>query len=104
MSKLVAHEVEIGLTAQAECYETNHLVESNATVDHQGVIGSAHVVALGVEKPHGYGFVTDNSLIVALAIGNDLLLPPSVDHTVCDGLHVPVLVRRLLQQLDPHVG
>lgn len=39
-----------------------------------------------------------------LRIADDLLEPASIGQTVRYVAHVPVLVRRLLQQLDPHVG
>mmetsp|Transcript_61777 Transcript_61777/g.147378 ORF Transcript_61777/g.147378 Transcript_61777/m.147378 type:complete len:223 (+) Transcript_61777:4157-4825(+) len=100
VSKLIAHEVQVALTTKAEHQETNHLVQSQATVNaHRGsrALNQAHTcVHLGIHEPESNGLVTDNGLVVRLHVCHALLLPPSVGQGVCDPAHVPGIIGALL--------
>mmetsp|Transcript_6310 Transcript_6310/g.10708 ORF Transcript_6310/g.10708 Transcript_6310/m.10708 type:complete len:559 (+) Transcript_6310:975-2651(+) len=53
---------------------------------------------------HRDGLVAHNGLVVTLRVAHHLLLPAAVGHGVGDVAHVPLLVGRVVQVLDPHVG
>ena len=71
MAEFVAHEVEVALSRECERDETNHFVESDGSVDLEVRGEDGHVaVHLLVGKPEHDGFVTDQGLIVRLAVAD----------------------------------
>ena len=106
VTKLIAHEIEVALSTERHGDHADHLVEGNTAVDNQiggGQEGHA-VVHLLVHKPESDGLVADERLIVGLAITDNLLLVAPVCEGVNDVSHLPLVVRHLLEELDPHVG
>ena len=78
MAKLVTDESEVGFSAQSQCDQTDHLVQGQASVDDEGAGGEGgHVeVHLCVHQPKGERLVPDQSLVVALCVGDALLVIP----------------------------
>mmetsp|Transcript_34629 Transcript_34629/g.98119 ORF Transcript_34629/g.98119 Transcript_34629/m.98119 type:complete len:307 (-) Transcript_34629:1915-2835(-) len=78
--KLVAHEVEPPIPAEREGEETDHLVEGQAAGDHRGLLhqGAHSCVHLGVHQAEGHCLVSDQGLVVALAVCNDFLCEAAV--------------------------
>mmetsp|Transcript_31485 Transcript_31485/g.82569 ORF Transcript_31485/g.82569 Transcript_31485/m.82569 type:complete len:509 (-) Transcript_31485:1316-2842(-) len=105
MPELVAHEAQPAFAAEAHRDQPHHLVQREPAVDdHARRAHGAHVrVHLGVHEPERLGLVADDGLVVRLRVGDAGLLPAPVLQRVGDVAHVPIIVRRLLQELDPHV-
>ena len=61
-------------------------------------------VYLCVEQPHRNGFVSHESLVVALGVRDAGLFVSSVGQLESNVANFPILVFLLFQQLDPHVG
>mmetsp|Transcript_29626 Transcript_29626/g.71148 ORF Transcript_29626/g.71148 Transcript_29626/m.71148 type:complete len:352 (-) Transcript_29626:192-1247(-) len=107
MTELTAHKRQVPLAPEATGHQPDHLVQRNAPVDNQGfrIHDTAHVeVHLLVHEPHGDGLVADDGLVVGLGVGDALLPPPAVLERVGEMPHVPLVVRLLLEHLDPQVG
>mmetsp|Transcript_56235 Transcript_56235/g.133544 ORF Transcript_56235/g.133544 Transcript_56235/m.133544 type:complete len:275 (+) Transcript_56235:703-1527(+) len=106
VAKLVAHEREVPLAAEGHGDHADHLVERDAAVD-DGVGGGEDrhaFIHLLVHQPERHRLVADERLIVRLAVADHLLLVPAVGEGVDDVAHLPLVVRHLLEKLDPHVG
>jgi hypothetical protein len=105
MSKLVTHEVEICLTTQALRNEPDHLVEGHSSRDAKiGLKQATHAsVDVCIEQPHRLGLVTDDGLVMALCVADNLLPPSSISQTMRNMAHIPVLIRRAIKELDPHI-
>mmetsp|Transcript_155367 Transcript_155367/g.498494 ORF Transcript_155367/g.498494 Transcript_155367/m.498494 type:complete len:736 (-) Transcript_155367:1057-3264(-) len=108
VAKLVAHEVQVALSAQGQDEEPHHLVQRKPSVHAERVLGAVHdahaCVHLRVHQPEGQGLVADNGLVMGLAVADDLFLVAAVREDVDDVAHAPSAVRTLLQERDPHVG
>ena len=106
MSELIPHEIQIGLSAECLRDQSDHLVQCNSPADgRRGPFLLGHVgVYLLVEEPHGQGLVPHDALVVALHVGDALLVPAAIGEGEHDAAYAPVLVLHLLQQLDPLVG
>mmetsp|Transcript_39718 Transcript_39718/g.77744 ORF Transcript_39718/g.77744 Transcript_39718/m.77744 type:complete len:451 (-) Transcript_39718:756-2108(-) len=105
VTKLVTHKVEVPLPPQGHGEHADHLVQRNAAVDNQvggSQVGHA-IVHLLVHQPEGNGLVTNERLVVALAVAHHLLLVPAVGEGVNNVAHLPLIIRHLLEKLDPHV-
>lgn len=105
VAKLVTHEVEVGLAAETLRDQPDHLVKSHSARNFECYfVYLGHIrVDLGVEEPHGDSLITDDGLVMRLAVADDLLFITAISKTMGDVSHVPLLIRRLLQHLDPHV-
>jgi hypothetical protein len=86
-------------------------VTSDILVSMQEVSDSVYTVIsinllahLFIHKPKSKCLVPDQSLIVALGIGNTLLSPAAILKSPADIRHVPILILELLYDLDPHIG
>ena len=105
MAELIAHEVEIAAVDGGERHETYHLVERHATGHYHILVVDHHMpVHLLVNKPENYGLVAHESLVVALAVTDCLLVSAAVGKFPEDGGRMPVLILTLLDHLDPVVG
>ena len=105
MSPLVAHEVEVGAVDERSGHQANHLVQRHAAVHGAVVVARHHVpVHLLVDEAEDDGLVTHEGLVVALGIGNGLLVGTAVGQLPENGSGVPILVLTLLDGLDPVVG
>ena len=105
MSELIAHEVEVAAVDAGERHEAYHLVESHAALHCEVVVAVHHVpVHLLVDESEYYGLVAYEGLVVALAVGDCLLVGAAVGEFPEDGGRVPVFVFLLLDHLDPVVG
>mmetsp|Transcript_40311 Transcript_40311/g.126894 ORF Transcript_40311/g.126894 Transcript_40311/m.126894 type:complete len:704 (-) Transcript_40311:165-2276(-) len=105
MSEFVTHEVEVSLSSERHGDQSDHLVQGDSSVD-DGVGGGEEghaVVHLLVHEPEGDGLVTNKRLIVRFGVANNLLLVSSVCQRVYNMTHLPLIVRHLLQELDPHI-
>ena len=105
VSELVAHEVQVRISAQTDRQQPDHLVQRDAPVDDV-VLGTevAHVeVDFLAEEPHRDGLVAHDGLVVRLAVRHALLLVPPVLHRVRQVRHAPVLVLLLADHLYPQV-
>ncbi len=81
------------------------LVSMQEVSDAVHTIGVVNLLAhLFIHEPKGECLVSDQSLIVALGIGNTLLSPAAILEGPADTFHIPILVLELLQDLDPHIG
>ena len=71
VAELVAHEVKITFTGQAEREQADHFVQRDAAVDDQALAGVVHVpVHLLVHQLKRDGFVADERLVVAFGIAD----------------------------------
>ena len=105
MPELVAHEVEVGLTARGDGHQADHLVQGHAAVDDDVLRSAVHVeIHLLVHQPEGDGLVADERLVVRLGVGYGLDFGQAVGHHRPHLPDVPLLVGHLLQLLDPEVG
>ena len=102
---LVTHEVKVTLATESQRENADHLVQGHATIDFEahGLITPHPSIYLRVEEPHGLSLIANDGLIVRLSVTNALLLPSTVRHAMSEVAHVPILIWRLLQQLDPKV-
>ena len=105
VTELITHKVEIALTSQTLCEQANHFVKSHTSC-HLGV----HLLALsqagvdiGVEEPHGDCLIAYDSLVMRFGIADALLFPAPISHAMRQVAHIPHLIRRVLEQLDPEV-
>lgn len=81
MTKLVAHEVEIAAVNCGGCDESNHLVESDPTMDCSILIAFAEVpVHVCVDESENEGLVTHKCLVVALTIRDGSFVSAAIGH------------------------
>mmetsp|Transcript_9850 Transcript_9850/g.28314 ORF Transcript_9850/g.28314 Transcript_9850/m.28314 type:complete len:381 (+) Transcript_9850:270-1412(+) len=106
VAELIAHEVEVALAAESHSHHADALVQRDAAVDDEVGRGEERhaVVHLLIHEPEGNGLVAHQRLVVRLAVAHHLLLVPAVGEGVGDVAHLPLVIRLLLEQLDPHVG
>ena len=105
VSKLVAHKVEVGLSARQNGKEAYHLVQRHSPIHVNGMRRLFHRVVHGlVHKSEGNGFVAHYGLVVAFAIGHRFHIPYPVVHHIPQPIHIPLLVSAIGQQLYPIVG
>lgn len=97
MPELISHKVQVGLPAQRNSQKSDHLMDRDASVNYDRLIIFLHVkVNFISEKPLCNRLVTNDCLIVGLAIGNTFLLLTTVCHAVDQETHVPVFVFQFL--------
>ena len=105
MPELIAHEVEvaaIGCTGRQEAY---HLVKSDTALHHVVLVALLEMpVHVGIHQAEDDGLVAHQSLVMALGIGDGLLILASVSELPEEGCRLPVLVALLLDGLNPVVG
>ena len=105
MSELIAHEVEVTAVDGAKCDEAYHLVEGDASIDVGVLVSFLEVpVHVAVDESEDDGLVSDECLVVALAVGDGLLVLASVGEFPEDGAGFPVFVALFLDNLYPVVG
>ena len=119
MAEFVAHEIEVAVARGGGRHQADHLVEGDAAVhghqaDHLvegdaavhdrilgfGVHGEVHFL---VHQPENQGLVSHQRLVVALGVGDGLLVGALVGELPPDLAHGPLLVGELLDPLDPVV-
>mmetsp|Transcript_73579 Transcript_73579/g.204461 ORF Transcript_73579/g.204461 Transcript_73579/m.204461 type:complete len:285 (+) Transcript_73579:237-1091(+) len=105
VSEFVAHEIQIALATEAQDDKAEHLVQGQSTVDdHVRRAQSAHVgVHRCVHEPESRRLIAHNRLIVRLDVRDARLLPSPILQGVCDVAHIPLIVRNLLEELNPHI-
>ena len=102
--ELVAHEVEVAVLRERARREPRHLVERDAALDDEPVLVHAHPVVDGrVDELEEERLAAHERLVMALHVGDDLLLGALVRERVVEAVHVPVLVAHLLREVEPHV-
>lgn len=76
MTELVAHKSQVAFATETDRHQSDHLVQGHAAVNDwvQGLERGHLPVHLFVHQPEGYGLVTDEGLIMTLAISNGLFL------------------------------
>ena len=105
MSELIAHEVEVSAIDGRSRDETDHLMQRYTAVGHIGRMAMFEMpVHVGVHEPEDDGLVPDERLVMALGIGDGLLVLSAVGHLKEDVSGFPVLVLDLLDILDPEIG
>ena len=105
MSELIAHEVEVAAVDGAEGGQANHLVQSDATGDGIVLVALLEVpVHVAVDETEDDGLVAHECLVVALSIGDGLLVASAVGQLPQDAARLPVFVAKLLDDFNPVVG
>ena len=105
MAELVAHEIEVAPAARGERNETDHLVQGYAPVYQQVLRALVHrPVHILVDQAEDDGLVAYERLVVALGIGDRVLVGALVGELPPDAAHAPLLVAEFLDPLDPMVG
>ena len=104
MSELVAHEVEVASVDGGCRYKPYHLVQGDATMHHEVLVALLEVpVHVGIDETEDDGLVSHECLVVALTVGDGLLVASSVLHLPEYGAWLPVLVAQFLDGLNPVV-
>jgi len=135
MTEFISDKGQVTLTSETVGHQADHLVQSQTSVnDWRQLCQGAHVcVHLLVHKPESNRLVTNQSLVMRLAVSNRGFLrrrmntlsinrsnseDPLHCRIICrrsiyhvspvgeskdDVANIPLIVRLLLEQLDPHV-
>mmetsp|Transcript_86476 Transcript_86476/g.171679 ORF Transcript_86476/g.171679 Transcript_86476/m.171679 type:complete len:290 (-) Transcript_86476:962-1831(-) len=103
--KLIANEVQVCLSSKTEHQQPHHFVKSQAAIYyHARFTECAHVsVHFLVHEPASCRLISHDALIMRFNIRHYRFLPPPVLERECDVAEIPVMIWRLLEQLDPHV-
>ena len=105
MTEFIAHEIEVSPSAGRQGNQTDHLVESYATVHDQIFRSLRHRrVHLRPKQTEKDRLVADQSLVMALGIADSPLVGPLVGQFVPDLPRAPGLIRTLLDPLYPMVS
>ena len=105
MSELVAHKVEVATVDGCCRDEANHLVESDATMNHEVLVALLEVpIHVGIYQTEDNGLVAYKCLVVALAVADGLLVGTAVLHLPEYRTRFPILVLQFLDGLYPVVG
>ena len=105
MTKLIAHEIEVATVDGSSSYQTYHLVERDATVNHLVLVALLEVpVHIGIDEAEDDSLVAHQCLVVTLTVTDGLLIGTAVFHLPEDGTGFPVLVAQFLDSLNPVVG
>ena len=105
MTELIAHEVQIALTAAGKGEQPDQLVQSDGPVDHRVVGGLVHIRIHGsVCQAEDHGLIAHQSLVMTLHIGDSIFAGAAQAHIAPHLADVPILVLLLLYSADPHIG
>ena len=105
MAEFVAHEVQVAASAGSQGNEPYHFVEGKTAVHDQISLVAAHApVHILVHQAENDGLVSHQGLIVALGIGDGLLVGALVGQFVPYSAHAPLLVLELFDPFYPVVG
>jgi len=102
VAELVAHEIEVPVSAGGERDQPDQLVQRQTAIDAQVLVRDPHVrVHVAADQAEDDGLVAHQGLVVGLGVADGLFVPAAVGEFVPQAAHGPVLVRHLLDELDP---
>ena len=105
MTELISHEVEVASIDCGERNETDHLMESHSAIHGEIIVAHHHMpIHLLVDQTEDNRLVAHESLIMAFAIRDGLLIGATVGEFPENRGGVPFLILLLLDHLDPIVG
>ncbi len=97
MPELISHKVQVGLPTQGNSKKSDHLVDRDTSVYNDRLSAFLHVrIDFTPKKPLCNSLITNDRLVMGLAISNTFFLPSTVCHTVDQLTHIPLFVFQFL--------
>ena len=104
VTELVTHESEITAIDGRSSNKANHLVQRDTAVHHIGRVTFLEVpIHIRIAEAEDDGLVAYQCLVMALGIGDGLLILTAVGHLIEDMSRLPVLVAHLFDILNPEI-
>ena len=104
MSKLIAHEVEVASIDGRTGKQSNHFMESNASMNSIILVGNGKMpVHIGIYQSEYKCLVTHQSLVMAFAVRDGAFVTASVSHLPIETTGFPVFIPTFLDSLYPIV-